>query len=79
METTICQTKAIYGNWVSQIAYDFLKYKGCIVENGNDECNIGSIVTLVSDSMDKIQVLTQNLIWTAGLMELKIFLIDDSL
>ena len=31
-----------------------------IVENGNDGWNIESIVTLVSDPTNKIQVLTQN-------------------
>ena len=34
--------------------------KVSIVENGNDGWNIGSIVTLVSDSTSKIQVLTRN-------------------
>ena len=31
-----------------------------VVENGNDGWNIGSIVTLVRDPADRIQVLTQN-------------------
>ena len=31
-----------------------------IVENGNDGWNIESIVTLVSDPTNKVQVLTQN-------------------
>ena len=49
-----------------------------IIANGNDGWNIESIVTLVSDSSNiQVDYSHKILMWTAGLMEMDLLLIDN--